>query len=111
MIPRPDLPREPSRLPTLTHHRLLDQLADFRTFLAEVDQDRVNRMNLPKGLSTAPDKLWAWALALGIEHAWGEQFASAVLNIVGLETAFFDMEQNLPEQRRRELEILDLHLK
>ena len=98
------------RTPTAEGYRVLDQIADFRAFLADVDADRVNRVNLPDGPSPSADKNWAWALALGIEHSWGEQFAAAVLNRVGLQSAFDAVEQNSPEGHGRDLEIMDLRL-
>jgi len=98
------------RTPTAEGYRVLDQIADFRAFLADVDADRVNRVNLPDGPSPSADKNWPWALALGIEHSWGEQFAAAVLNRVGLPSAFDAVEQNAPEGQGRDLEIMDLRL-
>jgi hypothetical protein len=98
------------RAPTAKGYRALDQLADFGTFLAEVDADRVNRMSSPTGPSPSADKNWVWALALGIEHAWGEQFAAAVLNRIGTQAAIEEIDQAAPEEGKRSLEIMDLGL-
>ncbi len=99
------------RAPTAAGHALLAKLDDFRMFLAQVDSDRVNRMNAPTATSPSSEKYWAWALALDVEHAWGEQFAAAVLNLL----AVADMEAKGPargpEQSRAAAEIMDLHLR
>ncbi len=99
------------RAPTFAGHALLHQLADFRMFFAAVESDRVNRVNAPNAPSPAAEKYWAWALALDVEHAWGEQFAAAVLNRLGPQSAISSIENNCPEEARASQEILDLHLR
>ena len=100
------------RAPTAAGHSLLGRLADFHMFLTAVDSDRVNRMNAPDAPSPAgADKYWPWALALGVEHAWGEQFAAAVLNRLGPSSAMDSIESNCPEDRRTSADLLDLHLR
>ncbi len=99
------------RAPTAAGHTLLGQLSDFRMFLAQVDADRVNRMNAPAASSPAAEKYWAWALALGVEHAWGEQFTAAVLNLLGPESATASVNSLAPEEGRAGAEIMDLRLR
>ena len=99
------------RWPTATGQKLLHQLLEFRMFLAAVDQDRLNRMNAPNAPSAIPEKYWGWALALNVEHTWGEQFAAAVLNRVGAQVAFRSLEANLPEDRRISDELINLKLR
>lgn len=93
--------------PTADGRRLLEQIDDYREFLMDVDADRANRMSPPLGASPSVDKNWPWALALGIEHAWGEQFAAAVLNRVGVPAAVDTIEQNLGDEPGRDLDIMD----
>lgn len=99
------------RAPTPQGRALLHELSNFRTFFATVDSDRINRNNAPNTTAPAAERLWGWALALGIEHTWGEQFAAAVLNHIGLYSAVASIEANLPEDRRVSGEIVDLHLR
>jgi len=99
------------RAPTADGRALLDQLAEFRMFLADVDADRLNRMNAPNATSPTAEKYWGWALALDIEHTWGEQFAAAVLNQLGPGSAMLSIEANCPEEARASQEVLDLHLR
>ena len=88
------------RGPTADGRALLEQLSEFRMFLADVDSDRLNRMNAPNATSANAEKYWGWALALDIEHTWGEQFAAAVLNQLGPGSAMLSIEANCPEERR-----------
>jgi Predicted membrane protein (DUF2207) len=99
------------RSPTAKGRVLLQQLSEFRMFLAAVDSDRLNRSNGLDAASPGAEKYWAWALALNVEHAWGEQFAAAVLNRLGPRSAIESIEGNLPEEGRRAAEILDLRLR
>ena len=99
------------RWPTAAGRKLLHQLLEFRMFIAAVDQDRLNRINAPNAPSAIPEKYWGWALALNVEHTWGEQFAAAVLNRVGAQVAFRSLEANLPEDRRISGEVIDLKLR
>ena len=80
-------------------------------FLAAVDSDRMNRVNAPTASSTVPEKYWAWALALNVEHAWGEQFAAAILDRLGPESAMVSIESSCPEESRANAEMLDLYLR
>ncbi len=98
------------RAPTADGRALLEQLSEFRMFLADVDSDRLNRMNAPNTTSANAEKYWGWALALDIEHTWGEQFAAAVLNQLGPGSAMLSIEANSPEETRASQELLDLHL-
>lgn len=99
------------RAPTAAGRAALDRLSEFRMFLAEVDSDRINRMNAPNASAANVEKYWGWAVALNIEHTWGEQFAAAVLNQLGPDSAMLSIESNLPEDARRRDEVLDLHLR
>jgi hypothetical protein len=99
------------RTPARVGYDLLEQVDDFRMFLAEVDADRVNRVTAPNAPAPSPEQWRAWALALGVEHSWGEQFAAALLNRLGAVSAMTSIEDNMPEKRRAAAEILDLRLK
>jgi hypothetical protein len=99
------------RAPTRAGYDLLEQVDDFRMFLDEVDADRVNRVTAPDAPAPSPEQSRAWALALGVEHSWGEQFAAALLNRLGAGSAMASIEDNMPEERRAGAEILDLRLK
>jgi len=101
------------RAPTRAGHRVLRQLEDFRLFLVQVDSDRVNRLNAPDAPSPTADKNWPWALALDVEHAWGEQFAAEVLNRLGPVSSMPGLEDlaPAPEDERSRAELVDLRLR
>lgn len=99
------------RAPTADGRALLAQLDEFRMFLAEVDSDRLNRMNTPTATDANAEKYWGWALALDIEHSWAEQFAAALLNQLGPNSAMMSITTNLPEEARASQEVLDLRLR
>jgi hypothetical protein len=99
------------RSPTTAGHAVLARLSDFRMFLSEVDSDRVNRINAPTAPSPVAEKYWAWALALDVEHAWGEQFAAAVLNLLAAASIEGRGPVQGPEHGRAAAEIIDLHLR
>lgn len=67
------------KAPTVVGRRLLDQVEGFKMFLGAVDGVRLNRINPPEQTSETFEKFLPYALALGVEQAWAEQF-SGVLN-------------------------------
>jgi len=99
------------RAPTAAGHALLAKLTDFRMFLAQVDSDRVNRVNAPTAPSPALEKYWPWAMALDVEHAWGEQFTAAVLNRLGIDSIAGRGPVQGPEHGPAAAEIMDLKLR
>jgi hypothetical protein len=68
-------------------------------------------MNAPNAPDANAEKYWGWALALDIEHTWGEQFAAALLNQLGPNSAMMSIATNLPEEARASQEVLDLRLR
>jgi Predicted membrane protein (DUF2207) len=97
--------------PTAAGRNVLAKLDDFRMFLDQVDSDRVNRTNVPTAPSAALDKNIAWALALDIEHAWGEQLTTAVLSHLQIASIEGRGPAQGPESPRAAAEIMDLHLR
>lgn len=70
------------RGPTPAGKELLNQLADFKKFLAEVDADSISRANSPDRSPNQIQTNAAYALALGLDRGWGEQFVGAIANVV-----------------------------
>jgi len=57
-------------------------LEDFKKFLAEVDADSISRVNSPDHSPNQMQTNAAYALALGLDRGWGEQFVGAIANVV-----------------------------
>jgi hypothetical protein len=74
--------------PTQAGRKALAQLADFREFLARTDADRLNRENMPGQTPQTLEKYSAYALALRVEHAWGEEFAENLLELLQIDLAY-----------------------
>jgi hypothetical protein len=69
------------KAPTKEGRNLLGQLRGFRDFLARAESDRLDRENdvglTPKQL----ERCTPYAVALDVEHSWGEEFAEDLLEI------------------------------
>jgi hypothetical protein len=74
--------------PTQAGRKALAKLADFREFLARTDADRLNRENMPGQTPQTLEKYSAYALALRVEHAWGEEFAENLLELLQIDLAY-----------------------
>ncbi|HEY6970498.1 MAG TPA: DUF2207 domain-containing protein [Candidatus Angelobacter sp.] len=70
------------KAPTLAGRQLMDRVDGFKMFLSAVDGQRMNTM-MPVGQTPELfERFLPYALALGVEQAWAEQF-SHVLATVG----------------------------
>jgi uncharacterized membrane protein YgcG len=63
------------KAPTRTGRALLDQIEGFKMFLAATEQDRMNILYPPMRTPELFEKYLPYALALGVEQEWSEQFA------------------------------------
>ena len=67
---------------TSTGKKALVQLAEYKTFLASVEADRISRLNTS---SISPAKFTmeqAYAIAFHADLGWGEQFVGAITSLV-----------------------------
>jgi uncharacterized membrane protein len=70
------------KAPTLLGRRILDQIDGFKLYLGVAEKDRLNLENPPERTPQLFERFLPYALALGVEQAWCEQFA-AVLAAAG----------------------------
>ena len=63
------------KAPTLAGRALMDRVDGFKAFLTAVDADRLQTMIPPDKTPQLFERFLPFALALGVEHAWSEQFA------------------------------------
>jgi uncharacterized membrane protein YgcG len=68
------------KAPTRAGRALMDRVEGFRTFLQAVDGDRMRRMALPEPERTPElfERFLPYAMALGVEHAWAQQFTQVL---------------------------------
>jgi len=62
------------RAPSIKGRRLLDKLEGFKLYLEVAEQDDLNLKNPPDKTPELFEKYLPFALALGVEQAWAEQF-------------------------------------
>ncbi len=63
------------KAPTLAGRALMDRVEGFKMFLKAVDADRLQTMAPPNKTPELFERFLPYALALGVEHAWSEQFS------------------------------------
>jgi uncharacterized membrane protein YgcG len=66
------------KAPTLAGRALLDRVDGFKTFLKAVDADRLQTMIPPAKTPQLFERFLPYALALGVEYAWSEQFSKVL---------------------------------
>ncbi|MBI5848166.1 MAG: DUF2207 domain-containing protein [Nitrospirae bacterium] len=66
------------RAPTELGRKALDEIEGFRVFLAAAEGDRLDRMNPPEKTPALFQAYLSYALALGVENRWSEQFSGEI---------------------------------
>ncbi|HEY6274544.1 MAG TPA: DUF2207 domain-containing protein [Terriglobales bacterium] len=66
------------KAPTLAGRALMDRVERFRMFLKAVDGDRINRTSPLAKTPELFERYLPYALALGVEHAWAQQFSQVL---------------------------------
>jgi hypothetical protein len=74
--------------PTSEGRKVIAELVNFREFLSRADADRLNRENDPGQTPEVLEKYSAYAIALGVEHAWGEEFTGNLLELLQFDQAY-----------------------
>jgi hypothetical protein len=75
--------------PTADGREVMNQIENYRKFLSEVDTDPVSRIHWPEGVPLHMSEKGAYAVALGIDLGWGEQFVAAIANWVDSAAVLF----------------------
>ncbi|USG60706.1 DUF2207 domain-containing protein [Sneathiella marina] len=63
------------KAPTQLGRKMMDKFAGFSEFLSVAEKDRMNFANPPERTPELFEKFLPYALALGVEQAWSEQFS------------------------------------
>lgn len=61
--------------------KLLDEINGFKWFLSVTEKDRLAFHNPPEQTPQLFEKMLPYALALGVEHEWAQQFAKVFANL------------------------------
>lgn len=68
--------------PTAAGKRALVQIAEYKTFLAGVEGDRISRANESTSMPPSLTKEHAYVIAFHADLGWGEQFVGAITSLV-----------------------------
>src|ERR1041385_5480473 len=63
------------KAPTLAGRALMDRVEGFKMFLTAVDADRLQKVARPDKTPQLFERFLPFAFALGVEHAWAQQFS------------------------------------
>jgi hypothetical protein len=66
------------RAPTLAGRALMDRVEGFKMFLRAVDSDRLRTIARPDKTPQLFERFLPYAFALGVEHAWAQQFSQVL---------------------------------
>ena len=75
-------------LPTSEGRRVLSELANFREFLARTATDRLNRENEAGRTPDTLEDYTAYAVALGVEHTWGEELVAKIVALIEFDATY-----------------------
>lgn len=71
------------KAPTRAGRQLLDRIDGFKMFLSAVDGPRLSMVAPPNKTPELFERFLPYALALGVENAWGEQFSQVLAASAG----------------------------
>jgi uncharacterized membrane protein len=66
------------KAPTLAGRALMDRVEGFKIFLTAVDSDRLQTIARPDKTPRLFERFLPYAFALGVEHAWAQQFSQVL---------------------------------
>lgn len=82
--------------PTRAGRKVLAELRDFREFLSRTDTDRLNRENQPGQTPVTLERYSAYAVALNVDDAWGEEFVENLVELLQWDQAYSRRQSKLP---------------
>jgi hypothetical protein len=75
-------------VPTSAGRKALAELRAFREFLSRADADRLSHENEPGKTPLTLEPYIPDAVALGVEHGWGKEFAANLLELLHVDLAY-----------------------
>jgi uncharacterized membrane protein len=67
------------KAPTRRGRKVMDTIEGFRMYLATAEHERLNALHPPEQTPELFEKYLPYALALGVEQAWSEQFSEVLI--------------------------------
>jgi len=64
------------KAPTLHGRNIMDEIEGFKMYLSVAEKERLNLLNPPERTPDLFEKFLPYAIALGVENEWGDQFTS-----------------------------------
>jgi uncharacterized membrane protein len=64
------------KAPTLHGRKIMDEIEGFKMYLSIAEKERLNLLNPPERTPELFEKFLPYAIALGVENKWGNQFTS-----------------------------------
>ena len=64
------------KAPTLHGRNIMDEIEGFKMYLSVAEKERLNLLNPPERTPELFEKFLPYAIALGVENKWGDQFTS-----------------------------------
>ncbi len=74
--------------PTVEGRAMMDEIEGFAMYLKVAEEDRLNMLNPPDKTPELFERYLPYAMALGLEQAWGEKFATALAATEGSDAAY-----------------------
>jgi hypothetical protein len=68
--------------PTPAGREILEQLAEYRKFVSEVDADAISRVNSSEHAPAELHQKDAYAVAFHLDLGWGEQFVTSIPDLI-----------------------------
>ncbi len=66
------------KAPTRSGRKLMDTIEGFKLYLSTAERERLNTLNPPEQTPALFEKYLPYALALGVDQQWSEQFADTL---------------------------------
>ena len=67
------------KVPTRRGRKVMDAIEGFRMYLATAEKERLNALHPPEQTPELFEKYLPYALALGVEQEWSEQFSDVLM--------------------------------
>lgn len=79
------------KAPTFRGRRLMDKIEGFKMYLSVAEKDRLNILRPIEKTPQVFEKFLPYALALNVEQAWAEQFASLLNQTGGVQQSYMPL--------------------